>query len=163
MLGDSLSKNPINPMNEGDKDKTQEEKPEDSKILGPTGSKIKKKKDSHEEQKEDELETSYDEMSYLEWKERRKKKKLQSKKKKSITKIMIESSDDSDTDYTRRPSRSSNKGSSSKEKGKIGYHRVSHDYIFQIPSYHSASIHMGKTLILMGRGIINGRQKYLVI
>jgi hypothetical protein len=117
-------------MNKGDKDKTQEEKPEDSKILGPIGSKMKKKKDSHEEQEEDELETSDDEMSYLEWKEGRKKKKLQSKKKKSITKIVIESSDNSETDYTRRPSRSSNQGSSSKEKGKIGYHRVTHDYTF---------------------------------
>jgi hypothetical protein len=31
-----------------------------------------------------------------------------------------------------------------KEKEKTGYHRVSHDYIFQIPSDHSASIHMRK-------------------
>jgi hypothetical protein len=70
---------------------------------------------------------------------------------------VIESSDDSDTDYKRRPSRSS------KGKGKAEYHQVSHDYTFQISSDHNASVDMGKPLILMGRGIINGRQKCLVI
>jgi hypothetical protein len=59
---------------------------------------------------------------------------------------VIESSDDSDTDYKRRSSRSS------KEKRKAEYHRVSHDYTFQIPSDHNSSIHMGKPLYFDGMG-----------
>jgi hypothetical protein len=91
-------------------------------------------------------------MSYLKWKAWRKKQKLRNNKKKSNTKVVIKSSDDSNTDYKRRPSRSSNKGSSSKEKRKAEYHRVSHDYTFQIPSDHNASIHMGKTSYFDGTG-----------
>jgi hypothetical protein len=98
------------------------------------------------------LETTDDEMSYLEWKAWWKKQKLRNNKKKFNTKVLIESSDDSDTNYKRRPSRSSNKGSSSKEKGKAEYHQVSHDYTFQIPSDHNASIHMGKHLYFDGTG-----------
>jgi hypothetical protein len=85
-------------------------------------------------------------MSYLEWKAWRKKQKLRSNKKKSNTKIVIESSDDSDTDYKRRPLHSS------KEKGKAEYHRVSHDYTFLIPSDHNASIHLGKPPYFDGMG-----------
>ncbi|RLM61587.1 uncharacterized protein C2845_PM14G09520 [Panicum miliaceum] len=76
-------------------------------------------------------------MSYLEWKAWE-KKKLQKKKGKSNTKIIIESSDDSNIDYKKRCS------SSSKMKKRADYHRVAHDYTFQIRSDHNASIHMGK-------------------
>jgi hypothetical protein len=59
---------------------------------------------------------------------------------------MIESSDDSDNDYKRRSS------SSSKVKKRANYHQVGHDYTFQIPSDHSASIHMGKPPYFDGTG-----------
>jgi len=91
-------------------------------------------------------------MSYREWKEWKKKQKLKSKKKKKPSYSVIISSDDSDTDEMARPSRSLNKGSSSKAKGKIDYRRVSHDYTFQIPSEHNASIHMGKPPYFDGTG-----------
>ena len=91
-------------------------------------------------------------MSYEKWKSWKKKKKEQHNKKKSSSKIIIESSDDSDTDSKRRASRFSNKGSSSKSKGKGDYRRVSHDYTFQIPSEHNASIHMGKPPFFDGTG-----------
>jgi hypothetical protein len=92
------------------------------------------------------LETTDDEMSFQEWKAWKKKKKLQRKKEKSSTKIIIKSSDDSDTDYKRRSS------SSSKVKKRVNYHRVGHDYTFQIPSEHNASIHMGKPPHFDGTG-----------
>jgi hypothetical protein len=87
------------------------------------------------------LETTDDEISFQEWKAWKKKKKLQRKKEKSSTKIIIKSSDDSATDYKRRSS------SSSKVKKRVNYHRVGHDYTFQMPSEHntSISIHMGKS------------------
>jgi hypothetical protein len=49
------------------------------------------------------LETTDDEMSFQEWKAWKKKKKLQRKKGKFSTKIIIESSDDSDIDYKKDP------------------------------------------------------------
>jgi hypothetical protein len=92
------------------------------------------------------LETTDDEMSFQEWKAWKKMKKLQRKKEKSSTKIIIKSSNDSDTDYKRRFS------SSSKVKKRADYHQVAHDYIFQIPSDHNASIHMGKPTYFDGMG-----------
>jgi hypothetical protein len=71
---------------------------------------------------------------------------LQRKKEKSGTKVIIESSDDSDNDYKRRSS------SSSKVKKRADYHQVGHDYTFQIPSDHNASIHMGKPPYFDGTG-----------
>ena len=81
----------------------------------------KKNNNSHEEEEEDKLETINEEMSYLEWKAWHRKKKLQNMKKKSNTKNVIESSDESDTNYKRRSSRSSNKGNPSRAKGKANY------------------------------------------
>jgi hypothetical protein len=71
---------------------------------------------------------------------------LQRKKEKSSTKVIIESSDDSDNDYKKRSS------SSSKVKKRADYHQVGHDYTFQIPSDHNASIHMGKAPYFDGTG-----------
>jgi hypothetical protein len=85
-------------------------------------------------------------MSFQEWKAWKKKKKLQRKKGKSNTKIIIESSDDSDTDYKKRSS------NSSKMKKRADYHRLAHDYTFEIPSEHNASIHMRKPLHFDGTG-----------
>jgi hypothetical protein len=92
------------------------------------------------------LETNDDEMSFQEWKAWKKKKKLQRKKGRSNTKIIIESSDDSDTDYKKRSS------SSSKMKKRADYHRVAHDYTFQISSDHNTSIHLGKPPYFDGMG-----------
>ena len=61
-------------------------------------------------------------------------------------------SDDLDSDQKRRSFHTSSKNNSSKEKGKAEYHRVSHDYTFQLPSDHSASIHMGKPPYFDGTG-----------
>jgi hypothetical protein len=132
MSSDTSSKAPIDPTVEVDKEKSFE-KPED-----------KKKNSQHEE--EDELETTDDEISFQEWKAWKKKKKLQRKKGKFNTKIIIELSDDSDTGYKKRSS------SSSKVKKRVNYHRVGHDYTFQIPSEHNASIHMGKPPYFDGTG-----------
>jgi hypothetical protein len=85
-------------------------------------------------------------MSFQEWKVWKTKKKLQRKKEKSSTKIIIKSSDDSDTDYKRRSS------SSSKGKKRVNYHRVGHDYTFQISSEHNTSIHMEKPPHFDGTG-----------
>jgi hypothetical protein len=133
MSSDTSSKAPIDPTVEVDKEKSFE-KPED-----------KKKNSQHKEEK-DELETTDDELSFQEWKAWKKKKKLQRKKGKFNTKIIIESSDDSDTDYKKRSS------SSSKVKKRDKYHRVGHDYTFQILSEHNASIHMGKPPHFDGTG-----------
>jgi hypothetical protein len=92
------------------------------------------------------LETIDDEISFQEWKAWKKKKTLQRKKEKFSTKIIIELSDDSDTDYKRKSS------SSSKVKKRVNYHRVGHDYTFQIPNEHNASIHMGKPPHFDGTG-----------
>ena len=66
------------------------------------------------------------------------------KKRKTSSKILINSSDDSDSDHKRRSFCDSSKSGSSKGKKRFEYHRVSHDYTFQLPSDHGASIHMGK-------------------
>jgi hypothetical protein len=125
MSSDISSKAQVDPIIEVEKEKSFR-KPED-------------KKKNRQQQEEEDLETTNDEMSFQEWKAwKKKKKKLQRKKEKSSTKIIIKSSDDSDTDYKRRSS------SSSKGKKRVNYHRVGHDYTFQIPSEHNASIHMGK-------------------
>jgi hypothetical protein len=68
------------------------------------------------------------------------------KERKIRHKIIIESSDDSDNDYKKRSS------SSSKVKKRADYHQVAHDYTFQIPSDHNASIHMGKLPYFDGTG-----------
>ena len=92
-------------------------------------------------------------MSYREWKVWKKKQRLKTKKKKkSSSKIMIDSSDDSDSDHKRRSFRHSSKSESSKDKRKVEYHCVSHDYTFQLPSDHGASIHMGKPPFFDGTG-----------
>jgi hypothetical protein len=56
------------------------------------------------------------------------------------------------SDQKRRSFHTSSKNNSSKEKGKAEYHRFSHDYTFQLPSDHSASIHMGKPPYFDGTG-----------
>ena len=92
-------------------------------------------------------------MSYKEWKAWKKEQKLKSKKKKKASsKIVIDSSDDSDSDHKRRSFRHSSKSESSKDKRKVEYHCVSHDYTFQLPSDHGASIHMGKPPFSDGTG-----------
>jgi hypothetical protein len=131
MSSDTSSKAQVDPIIEVEKKSF--EKPED------------KKKNTQQEEEED-LETTDYEMSFQEWKAWKKKKKLQRKKEKSSTKIIIKSSDDSDTDYKRRSS------SSSKGKKRVNYHRVGHDYTFQIPSEHNASIHIGKPPHFDGTG-----------
>ena len=135
---------PKNPIDESRKGDTGDNKGKDKEVE-PSN---KEKK----ERNESEVETSDDQMSYEEWKAWKKKKKEQRKKKKSSSRIIIDSSDDSDTDYKRRASRSSNKGSSSRSKGKGDYRRVSHDYTFSIPSEYNASIHMGKPPFFDGTG-----------
>jgi hypothetical protein len=134
MSSDTSSKAPINLTDEVDKEKSLG-KPED-----------KKKNSQHEEEEEEELEIIDDEMSFQEWKAWKKKKKLQIKKGKFNTKIVIESSDDLDTDYKKRFS------SSSKVKKRANYHRVGHDCTFQISSEHNASIHMEKPPHFDGTG-----------
>jgi hypothetical protein len=141
MSSDTSSKAPVDPTVEVDKKKSLE-KPED-----------KKKNSQHEE--EEELETTNDEMSFQEWKAWKKKKRLQRKKEKFSTKIRTESSDDLDTDYKRRSS------SSSKVKKRVNYHRVGHDYTFQIPSEHNSSIHMGKPPHFDGTGYNQWKTKML--
>ena len=92
-------------------------------------------------------------MSYREWKAWKKEQKLKSKKKKKASsKIVIDSSDDSDSDHKRRLFRNSSKSESSRDNKKLEYHRVSHDYTFQLPSDHGASIHMGKPPFFDGTG-----------
>jgi hypothetical protein len=141
MSGDTSSKAPIDPTDEVDKEKSSG-KPEDNKSFS---CKDKKKNDRHKNE-EVELETIDDEMSFQEWKAWKNKNKLERKKGKFNTKIIIESSDESDTDYKKRSS------SSSKMKKRANYHRVGHDYTFQIPSEHNASIHMGKSRHFDGMG-----------
>ena len=72
---------------------------------------------------------------------------------------MIDSSDDSDSDHKRRSFRNSSKSESSKNKKKLEYHRVSHDYTFQLSSDHSASIHMGKSPFFDGTGYNQSKTK----
>ena len=99
-------------------------------------------------------------MSYKEWKAWKKEQKLKSKKKKKASsKIVIDSSDDSDSDHKRRSFRHSSKSESSKDKRKIEYHCVSHDYTFQLPSDHGASIHMESLCSLMEPDTINGKPR----
>ena len=74
------------------------------------------------------------------------------KKKKASSKILIDSSDDLDSDHKRRSFCNSSKSESSKDKKKVEYHRVSHDFTFQLPSDHGASIHMGKPPFFDGTG-----------
>jgi hypothetical protein len=132
MSSDTSSKAQVDSIVEVEKEKTFE--------------KLEDKKKNRQQQEEKDLETTDDEMSFQEWKEWKKKKKLQRKKEKSSIKIIIKSSDDSDTDYKRRSS------SSSKGKKRVNCHRVDHDYTFQIPSEHNASIHMGKPPHFDGTG-----------
>jgi len=139
---------PKNPVDESGKGKSDDEKENDK--VGPSNQ--EKKGENKSGGEESEVETFDDEMSYEKWKAWRKKKKEQRKKKKSSSRVIIDSSDDSNTDSKRRASHSSNKGSSSKLKGKGDYRRVAHDYTFQIPSEHNASIHMGKPLFFDGTG-----------
>jgi hypothetical protein len=124
MSSDTSSKAPVDPIVEVEKEKSFE--------------KCEDKKKNRQQEEEEDLETTDDQMSFQQWTAWKKKKRLQRKKEKSSTKIIIKSSDDSDTDYKRRSS------NSSKVKKRANYHRVGHDYTFQIPSEHNASIHMGK-------------------
>jgi hypothetical protein len=143
MSGDPSTKSPTNPTDKVDVDNEKSSgKSEDN---DNSYSKDKKKNDRHGVEK-DELQTTDDEMSFQEWKAWKKKKKLQRKKEKFNTKIIIESSDDSDIDYKKRSS------SSSKTKKRANSHRVNHDYTFQIPIEHNASIHMGKPPHFDGTG-----------
>ena len=145
-------KNPENPVDEGEKDDSGDKRNKDKNAEPSNNKKKEKNKNGGEESEE---ETSDDEMSYEKsyekWKAWRKKKKEQ-RKKKSSSRVIIDSSDDSDTDSKRRASRSSNKGSSSRSKGKGDYRRVAHDYTFSLPSEHNASIHMGKPPFFDGTG-----------
>ena len=134
---------PINPTGEDDKDKNKEDdgKPENEKQDESSGSKSNKNKNKKDD---DNLESSDDEMSYREWKAWKKEQKLKSKKKKKTSsKILIDSSDDLDSDHKRGSFQNSSKSESSRDKKKLEYHRVSHDYTFQLPSDHGASIPMG--------------------
>jgi hypothetical protein len=140
MSSDASSKAPINPTDEVDKEKSSG-RPEDMK------------KNSQHEEEEDELETTDDEISFQEWKVWKKKKKLQRKKGKFNTKIETKSSDDSDTEYKKRSL------ISPKVKKRANYHRVGHDYTFQIPSEHNASIHMGKPPHFDGTGYNQSKTK----
>ena len=81
------------------------------------------------------------------------------KKKKASSKIVIDSSDDSDSDHKRRSFRNSSKSESSKDKKKVEYHRVSHNYTFQLPSDHGASIHIGKPPFFDGTGFNQWKTK----
>jgi len=152
MSGEHSPKSPVNPTGEEDKDtnKNDDEKPENEKQDESSSSKGKKKKNKNDD---DDSESSDDEMSYREWKAWKKEQKLKSKKKKKASsKILIDSSDDSDSDHKRRSFQNSSKSESSKDKKKLEYHRVSHDYTFQLPSDHGASIHMGKPPFFDGTG-----------
>jgi hypothetical protein len=145
MSGDE--KDPKNLVDEDGKDDSGDEK-ENDKNVGP--SKRDKKERNKSGGEESEVETFDDEMSYEKWKAWKKKK--EQKKKKSSSQVIIDSSDDSDTDSKRRASRSSNKGTSSKSKGKGDYRRVAHDYTFSLRSEHNASIHMDKPPFFDGTG-----------
>ena len=103
-------------------------------------------------------------MSYREWKAWKKEQKLKSKKKKKASsKILIDSSDDLDSDHKRRSFCNSSKSESSRDKKKLEYHRVSHDYTFQLPSDHGASIHMENLRSLMEPDTINRKPRCLGI
>ena len=141
-------KNQEIPVNEGEKGDPSDKRDKDKNVEPSNNNKKGKNKNGGVESEE---ETSDDEMSYEEWKAWKKKKKEQMKKKTS-SRVIIDSSDDSDTDSKRRASRSSNKGSSSKLKGKGDYRRVAHDYTFSLPREHNASIHMGKPAFFDGTG-----------
>ena len=143
MSGEHSPKSPVNPTGEEDKDKNKNEdgKPIDEKQDESNGSKGKKKKNKNDD---DNSESSDDEMSYREWKAWKEQKLKNKKKKKASSKILIDSSDDSDSDHKQRSFRNCCKIGSSKDKKKLEYHRVSHDYIFQLPSDHGAYIHMEK-------------------
>jgi len=146
-------KNQEIPVNEGEKGDPSDKRDKDKNVEPSNNSKKGKKKNGGVEIEE---ETSDDEMSYEEWKAWRKKKKEQ-RKKKTSSRVIIDSSDDSDTDSKRRASRSSNKGSSSKSKGKGDYRRVAHDYTFL---YLVSTMHQfiwASHLSLMVPDIINGR------
>ena len=140
---------PKNPVGESRKGKSDDEKENDKKV-GPSNK--EKKGGNVSDGEESEAETSDDKMSYEKQKAWKKNKKEQRKKKKSSSQVITESSDDSDTDSKRRASCSSNKGSSSRSKGKGDNRRVSHDYTFSIPSEHNASINMGKPSHFDGTG-----------
>ena len=146
-------KNQEIPVNEGEKGDPSDKRDKDKNVEPSNNNKKGKYKNGGEESEE---ETSDDEMSYEEWKAWRKKKKEQ-RKKKSSSRVIIDSSDDSDTDPKRRASRSSNKGSSLRSKGKGDYRRVAHDYTFSLPSEHNASIIWASHLSLMAPDITNGR------
>ena len=152
MSGEHSPKSPVDPMGEEDKNKNKYDdgKPEDEKQDESRRSKGKKNKNKNED---DDSDSSDDEMSYKEWKSWKKEQKLKSKKKKKASsKILIDSSDDSDSDRKRKSFHASSKSGSSKDKKRVEYHRVSHDYTFQLPSDHGASIHMGKPPFFDGTG-----------
>ena len=140
-------KNPVNPVDEGEQDDSGDKRNKDKNAEPSNNNKKEKNKNGGEESEE---KTSDDEMSYEKWKAWRKKK--EQRKKKYSSRVSIDSSDDSDTDSKRRASRSSNKGSSSRSKGKGDYRRVAHDYTLSLPSEHNASIHMGKPPFFDGTG-----------
>ena len=104
-------KNQEIPVNEGEKGDPSDKRDKDKNVEPSNNNKGKNKNGGVESEEE----TSDDEISYEKWKAWRKKKKEQ-KKKKSNSRVIIDSSDD--TDSKRRVSRSSNKGSSSRSKGK---------------------------------------------
>ena len=144
MSGEIPPKTLVDPTGEEDKDKNKNDdgKFEEEKQDESSGSKGKKKKNNNDH--DDDSDSSDDEVSYREWKAWKKEQKLKSKKKKPSSKIVIESSDDSNSDRKRRSFRTSSKSGSSKDKKRVEYDRVSHEYTFQIPSDHGASIHMVK-------------------
>jgi cobalamin biosynthesis protein CobT len=153
MSGEHSPESPVDPADEEneDKSKNNDGKAEEEKQDESSGAKGKKKKNQNDDG--DDTYSSNDEMSYCEWKVWKKEQKLKSKKKKkSSSKILIDSSDDSDSDRKKRSFRTSSKSSSLKEKKKVEYNRVSHDYTFQLPSDLCASIHMGKPPFFNGTG-----------
>ena len=152
MSGEHSPKRPVIPTGEDDKDnyKHDDGKPENEKQDESSGSKCKKKKNKNDD--DDDSESSDDEMSYKEWKAWKKEQKLKSKKKKKASsKILIDSSDDSNSDRKRRSFRNSSKSESSRDK-KFEYHRVPHNYTFQLSSDYGAFIHMGKPPFFDGTG-----------
>jgi hypothetical protein len=68
MSGDTSPKIPTNLMDESGKSNSLEGKPEDNKFSTSSGSKGKKKNNSHKKEEKDKLETTDDEIYYLEWK-----------------------------------------------------------------------------------------------
>ena len=150
--GEYSPKSPVDPTGEEDKDKNKNDdgKPEEEKQDESSDSKGKKKKNKNDH--DNDSDSSDDEVSYREWKTWKKEQKLKSKKKKSSSKIVIDSSNDSDSGRKRRSFRTSSKSGSSKDKKRVEYHRVSHDYTFQLPSDRGASIHMGKPPFFDGTG-----------